>query len=111
MNRKERTAIIHEKLAFDESPLSCRCDSLYPPTPWNTNPRDIDGTPGPYEDAVQNTPLFEENDPDTFLGFDFMHVVRSFGPCLPCGVHIAPGNGETLKEIHMPPALMGLARH
>ncbi len=28
----------------------------YPPTPWNANPRDKYGTPGPYEDAVQNTP-------------------------------------------------------
>ena len=27
----------------------------YPPTPWNANPRDIYGTPGPYEDAVQHT--------------------------------------------------------
>ena len=32
----------------------------YPPTPWNANPRDVYGTPGPYEDAVQNTPIFEE---------------------------------------------------
>ena len=24
----------------------------YPPTPWNANPRDVYGTPGPYEDAV-----------------------------------------------------------
>ena len=36
----------------------------YPPTCWNANPRDVYGTPGPYEDAVQNTPLFEENGPD-----------------------------------------------
>ena len=28
----------------------------YPPTPWNANPRDIYGTPGPYEDAVIDTP-------------------------------------------------------
>ena len=35
----------------------------YPPTPWNANPRDVYGTPGPYEDAVQNTPIFEENGP------------------------------------------------
>ena len=28
----------------------------YPPTPWNANPRDVYGTPGPYEDAVMNTP-------------------------------------------------------
>ena len=25
----------------------------YPPTPWNASPRDSYGTPGPYEDAVQ----------------------------------------------------------
>ncbi|MGH3810644.1 MAG: nickel-dependent hydrogenase large subunit, partial [Pseudonocardiaceae bacterium] len=35
----------------------------YPPTPWNGSVRDIYGTPGPYEDAVQNTPIFEENPP------------------------------------------------
>lgn len=33
----------------------------YPPTPWNASTRDTFGTPGPYEDAVQNTPIFEEN--------------------------------------------------
>ena len=44
----------------------------YPPTPWNANPRDIYGTPGPYEDAVQNTPIFEENGPDKFKGIDIM---------------------------------------
>ncbi len=32
----------------------------YPPTPWNGSVRDSFGTPGPYEDAVQNTPIFEE---------------------------------------------------
>ena len=54
----------------------------YPPTPWNANPRDIYGTPGPYEDAVQNTPIFEENGPDKFKGIDIMRAVRSFDPCL-----------------------------
>jgi hydrogenase large subunit len=38
----------------------------YPPTCWNASPRDSFGVPGPYEDAIQNTPLFEENGPDTF---------------------------------------------
>ena len=40
----------------------------YPPTPWNASPRDIYGTPGPYEDAVQNTPIFEENGPGQVQG-------------------------------------------
>jgi hydrogenase large subunit len=74
----------------------------YPPTPWNANPRDIYGTPGPYEDAVQNTPIFEDNGPDKFKGIDIMRAVRSFDPCLPCGVHMYLGNGKTLKTHHSP---------
>ncbi|HEV2914840.1 MAG TPA: nickel-dependent hydrogenase large subunit [Pyrinomonadaceae bacterium] len=74
----------------------------YPPTPWNANPRDIYGTPGPYEDAVQNTPLFEENGPDNFKGIDIMRTVRSFDPCLPCGVHMYLGNGRVLETRHSP---------
>jgi hydrogenase large subunit len=74
----------------------------YPPTPWNANPRDIYGTPGPYEDAVQNTPIFEENGPDKFKGIDIMRAVRSFDPCLPCGVHMYLGEGKVLKTHHSP---------
>jgi hydrogenase large subunit len=74
----------------------------YPPTPWNANPRDVYGTPGPYEDAVQNTPLFEENGPDKFKGIDIMRAVRSFDPCLPCGVHMYLGNGQVLETRHVP---------
>ena len=48
----------------------------YPPTPWNANPRDIYGTPGPYEDAVMNTPIFEENDARA--------TSRASTSCAPC---------------------------
>ena len=74
----------------------------YPPTPWNANPRDSYGTPGPYEDAVQNTPIFEENGPDKFKGIDIMRAVRSFDPCLPCGVHMYLGDGKVLETRHVP---------
>ncbi len=74
----------------------------YPPTPWNASPRDIYGTPGPYEDAVQNTPIFEENGPENFKGIDIMRAVRSFDPCLPCGVHMYSGNGKVLDTAHSP---------
>jgi hydrogenase large subunit len=82
----------------------------YPPTPWNANPRDTYGTPGPYEDAVQNTPIFEENGPDKFKGIDIMRAVRSFDPCLPCGVHMYVGDGKILKQMHTPSALAGLVK-
>jgi len=81
----------------------------YPPTCWNGNPRDVYGTPGPYEDAVQNTPIFEENGPDKFKGIDIMRAVRSFDPCLPCGVHMYLGNGKVLETRHSP--MFGMMGH
>ena len=74
----------------------------YPPTPWNGSPRDSYGTPGPYEDAVQDMPIFEENGPDDFKGVDIMRTVRSFDPCLPCGVHMYLGGGRVLEKLHSP---------
>ncbi|HXX89506.1 MAG TPA: nickel-dependent hydrogenase large subunit [Acidimicrobiales bacterium] len=74
----------------------------YPPTPWNANPRDAYGTPGPYEDAVIGTEIFEENSLDDFKGIDIMRTVRSFDPCLPCGVHMYMGKGKVLKKLHSP---------
>jgi hydrogenase large subunit len=74
----------------------------YPPTCWNASPRDATGTPGPYEDAVQNTPIFEENGPDHFKGIDIMRTVRSFDPCLPCGVHMYLGSGKRIEVGHLP---------
>jgi hydrogenase large subunit len=74
----------------------------YPPTPWNGSPTDSYGTPGPYEDAVAGQPIFEENGPDDFRGIDIMRAVRSFDPCLPCGVHMYLGGGKTLKQVHSP---------
>jgi hydrogenase large subunit len=74
----------------------------YPPTPWNASPRDSFGTRGPYEDAVTGTPIFEENGRDQFKGIDIMRTVRSFDPCLPCGVHLYLGEGKELTLRHSP---------
>lgn len=74
----------------------------YPPTCWNANPRDQYGTPGPYEDAVQGSPIFEENGPENFKGIDIMRTVRSFDPCLPCGVHMYVGEGKVIEKHHSP---------
>ncbi|TML88709.1 MAG: hydrogenase [Actinobacteria bacterium] len=79
----------------------------YPPTPWNGSPTDSYGTPGPYEDSVMGLQLFEENDRESFRGIDIMRTVRSFDPCLPCGVHMYLGKGKTLKRVHSPMLGMG----
>ena len=75
---------------------------------WNANPRDSFGTPGPYEDAVQGQPIFEENDRDHFKGIDIMRTVRSFDPCLPCGVHMYLGAGKKLEMVHTPTQSAGV---
>jgi hydrogenase large subunit len=31
-----------------------------------------------------------------------MRVVRSFDPCLPCGVHMYVGNGKVIETRHSP---------
>jgi len=46
--------------------------------------------------------IFEENDLDHFKGIDIMRTVRSFDPCLPCGVHMYLGKGKVLKKLHSP---------
>src|SRR5918997_239437 len=80
----------------------------YPPTPWNGSPTDSYGTPGPYEDAVAGQPIFEENGPDHFKGIDIMRTVRSFDPCLPCGVHMYSGRGKILEVRHSPTLGLGV---
>jgi hydrogenase large subunit len=74
----------------------------YPPTPWNGSPTDSYGTPSPYEDACNGMPIFEEADAEYFRGIDIMRAVRSFDPCLPCGVHMYLGNGRTIQQVHSP---------
>ena len=77
----------------------------YPPTPWNASPRDVYGTPGPYEDAVQNTPIFEENGPEKFKG-DRHHargaLVRPV-PAVRCAHVHRCGQGQ--KVMHTPTAM------
>ena len=54
---------------------------------------------------MQNTPIFEENGPENFKGVDIMRAVRSFDPCLPCGVHMYKGSGPIRKVVHTPTAM------
>jgi hydrogenase large subunit len=58
---------------------------------------------------VQGQPIFEENDREHFKGIDIMRTVRSFDPCLPCGVHMFLGEGKTLDLEHSPTQSVGAA--
>ncbi len=53
------------------------------PTTWNFSPRDLDGTPGPLEQALAGTVV----GPEGAKSVAVQHVVRSFDPCMVCTAH------------------------
>ncbi|MDX1657192.1 MAG: nickel-dependent hydrogenase large subunit [Nitriliruptorales bacterium] len=69
------------------------------PSTWMASPRDPWDLPGPYEEAVLNTPILEHTeDPDAFTGIDILRTIRSFDPCLPCAVHLHTGGGTIVRD-------------
>jgi hydrogenase large subunit len=71
------------------------------PSTWNASPTDRWGQPGPYEEAVINTPLLEEtDDPQKFTGIDVLRTVRSFDPCMPCTTHIHTEGAVVTREVN-----------
>ncbi len=59
------------------------------PSTLNAAPRTPWGAPGPYEEAVLNTPVIENFDkPEDYKGIDILRAIRSFDPCMPCTTHI-----------------------
>ena len=53
------------------------------PTTWNASPRDAQGQPGPYEQALVGTPVADPSRP-----LELLRTVHSFDPCLACAVHV-----------------------
>ncbi len=70
------------------------------PSTWMASPADPFGTPGPYEEAVLNTPLLEELDrPEDFTGIDILRTLRSFDPCMPCTTHLHVEDRVLSREV------------
>jgi hydrogenase large subunit len=71
------------------------------PSTINASPRDPWGQPGPYEEAVMNTPIIEDvSDPAKFTSIDMLRTIRSFDPCMPCTTHAYTGDGEIVREVN-----------
>ena len=71
------------------------------PSTINASPRDPWDQPGPYEEAVMNTPILEDvSDPSRFTSIDMLRAVRSFDPCMPCTTHTATGEGTVVREVN-----------
>lgn len=70
------------------------------PSTTNASPADPFGKPGPYEEAVMNTPILERFDsPDDFKAIDILRTIRSFDPCMPCTTHVYAGAKTIVQEI------------
>ncbi len=71
------------------------------PSTINASPRDPFDQPGPYEEAVMNTPILEEfDDPGRFTSIDMLRAIRSFDPCMPCTTHVDTGDGTVVREVN-----------
>jgi hydrogenase large subunit len=71
------------------------------PSTINASPRDPWGQPGPYEEAVMNTPILEKmSSSSDFTSIDMLRAIRSFDPCMPCTTHVHTGAGEVVREVN-----------
>ena len=71
------------------------------PSTINASPRDPWDQPGPYEEAVLNTPIIEDvSDPNRFTSVDMLRAIRSFDPCMPCTTHVYTDHGVVTREVN-----------
>ena len=71
------------------------------PSTINASPRDPFDQPGPYEEAVMNTPIIEDTkDTSAFTSIDMLRTIRSFDPCMPCTTHVYTDNGTVVREVN-----------
>jgi len=71
------------------------------PSTINASPRDPWGQPGPYEQAVENTPILEKYGKGSeFTSIDMLRALRSFDPCMPCTTHTATGRGTVVGQVN-----------
>jgi len=70
------------------------------PSTINASPRDPWDQPGPYEQAVMNTPIIEDTAPAKFTSIDMLRAIRSFDPCMPCTTHVHTGHGTVVREVN-----------
>jgi hydrogenase large subunit len=71
------------------------------PSTINASPRDPWDQPGPYEEAVMNTPIIEDTtDPSRFTAIDMLRTIRSFDPCMPCTTHVDTGAGKLRRDVN-----------
>jgi Ni,Fe-hydrogenase I large subunit len=62
------------------------------PSTWNASPRDENQTRGPYEQSLIGAPV-----PDADNPINLVRIIRSFDPCLACGIHLIDPESNAVK--------------
>ena len=65
---------------------------LVVPSTWNASPRDEKEVRGPYEQSLIGAPV-----PDTDNPINLVRIIRSFDPCLACGIHLIDPETNDIK--------------
>lgn len=66
------------------------------PTTWLATPKDHKGQIGPYEAALQGTPVANSEQP-----LEILRIIHSFDPCLACAVHLTDLENKKTTEIRV----------
>jgi Ni,Fe-hydrogenase I large subunit len=65
---------------------------LVVPSTWNASPRDEKELRGPYEQSLIGAPVPDVNNP-----INLVRIIRSFDPCLACGIHLIDPETNDIK--------------
>lgn len=64
------------------------------PSTWNGSPRDPEGQPGAWEQALIGTPIANPEQP-----VEILRTIHSFDPCMACAVHIVDTKQQALFTV------------
>jgi hydrogenase large subunit len=64
------------------------------PSTWNGGPRDASGQAGPYEAALEGTPVQNPEEP-----LEILRTVHSFDPCMACAAHVFDPQGREIVQV------------
>jgi hydrogenase large subunit len=64
------------------------------PSTWNGGPRDAQDQPGPYEAALEGTPIANPEQP-----LEILRTIHSFDPCMACAAHVYDTQGNEIVKV------------
>lgn len=64
------------------------------PSTWNGGPRDAQDHPGPYEAALEGTPIENPEQP-----LEILRTIHSFDPCMACAAHVYDTEGNEIVKV------------